>query len=84
MGGGRGGGRGRVPRDFTHNFCCYGNRSVCLYLLRATASSRAIQSGNFGKALLECGEQAVGMFTPEKGDVWRGVVEREEEFANTH
>lgn len=76
MGGGRGGGRGLVPRDFTHNFCCYGNRSVCLYLLRATASSGATKSGNFGRALLERGEQAVGMLTPKIGDVG-GLRQRE-------
>lgn len=86
MGGGGGGGGGPVPRDFTHNFCCYGNRSVCLYLLRATASSGATKSGSFGRALLERGEQAVGMFTPKTGDGegGGGVIEREEEFANMH
>lgn len=73
MGGGRGGGGGgAVPRDFTHNFCCYGNRSVCLHLLRAAASSGATKSGNFSRALLECGQQTVGMFTPKIGDVWWG------------
>lgn len=49
---GGGGGGGLVPRDFTHNFCCYGNHSVCLYLLRATASSGAAQSGNFDSSHL--------------------------------
>lgn len=76
MGGGRGGGGGPVPRDFTHNFCCYGNRSVCLYLLRATASSWATKSGNFGRALLECGEQAMGRFTLKKRRWGTGVTER--------
>lgn len=77
MGGGGGGGGGPVPRDFTHNFCCYGNRSVCLYLLRATASSGATKSGSFGRALLERGEQAVGMFTPKTGDGGGGEGDRE-------
>ena len=82
---GWGWGWGPVPRDFTRNFCCYGNHSVCLYLLRATASSRAAQSGNFNSSYLGVWGTSNGdIFSKKKSGVWGNVTEREEEFVNIH
>lgn len=63
---GGGGGGGTIPRAFTHNFCCYSNRSVCLYLFRATASSGVSQAGNFHSSALGTGDKQRGRFLPQK------------------
>lgn len=81
--GGRG--EGLVRRDFTHNFCCYVNRSVCLYLLRATASFRAAHLGNFDTFHLGVwGTSNTDVFSKKKKWCVECVLQREEEFANMH